>query len=169
MEETRSSSGSALGTAALITGVITFVLAVIPCIGIIAIVPGIVTIVLAAIALSQASRDRSPQGIIIAALVTGIVALMISSSQLFITKNLTRNVDRFVPSDVRKALKEVREDISKDVLKDLEDARINIKIESGDEKIEINATGTGNKDKLIEKLEELEKGEKEKSDTLPEK
>jgi len=169
MEEIRSSSGSALGTAALITGVITFVLAVIPCIGIIAIVPGIVTIVLAAVALSQASRDRSPQGLIIASLVIGIVALMIASSQLFITKNLTRNVDRFVPADVRKALKEVKEDISKDVLKDLEDARINIKIESGDEKIEINATGTAKKDKLIEQLEVLEKGEKEKSDTLQEK
>lgn len=167
MEENRSSSGSALGTAALITGLITFVIAVIPCIGIIAVVPGIVTIVLASIALSQASRERSHQGIIITALIIGIVTLLISTSQLFFAINLGRNADRLIPEDVRKALKEVKEDVSKDVLKDLEDARINIKIESGDEKIEINATGSGNKDKLIEQLEVLEKGRKEKSDTLP--
>jgi len=167
MEEKRSSSGSALGTAALITGVITFVLAVIPCIGVLAIVPGIVTIVLAAVALSQASRDRAPQGLIIGAFVIGILAFLISTSQLFIARNLGRNADRLIPSDIRKALEEVKEDISKVVLKDLEDAKINIKIESGDEKIEINATGTAKKDKLIEQLEVLEKGEKEKSDTLP--
>ena len=44
MEEVKTNSGQNLGIAALITGIITFVLAVIPCVGIIAIIPGIIAI-----------------------------------------------------------------------------------------------------------------------------
>ncbi len=47
MEETKNNSGQNLGIAALITAIITFVLAVIPCVGLIAIIPGIIAIVLA--------------------------------------------------------------------------------------------------------------------------
>ena len=44
MEEVKNNSGQNLGIAALITAVITFVLAVIPCVGLIAIIPGIIAI-----------------------------------------------------------------------------------------------------------------------------
>ncbi len=58
MEDVPKNTGSNLGIAALITAIITFVLAVIPCVGIIAIIPGIIAIVLASVGLSQASRKR---------------------------------------------------------------------------------------------------------------
>ena len=51
MEEVKNNTGQNLGIAALITAIITFVLAVIPCVGLIAIIPGIITIVLASVGL----------------------------------------------------------------------------------------------------------------------
>ena len=44
MEEVKNNTGQNLGIAALITAIITFVLAVIPCVGLIAIIPGIIAI-----------------------------------------------------------------------------------------------------------------------------
>ena len=49
MEEVNKNSGQTLGIAALITAIITFVIAVIPCIGLVAIIPGIIAIVLASV------------------------------------------------------------------------------------------------------------------------
>lgn len=60
MEEVNKNSGQTLGIAALITAIITFVIAVIPCIGLVAIIPGIIAIVLASVGLSQANRADSP-------------------------------------------------------------------------------------------------------------
>jgi len=163
MEEVKRNSGQALGTAALITGIITFMIAVIPCVGIAAIPLGIVTVILAAFGISQAARDDSPRGLMIASLIIGVVALMISSSQLFIGKRIARHADKF-PVEIRNVIKDVKQD----VLKDLEDANVNIKIENNGEKIEINASGiSADKEKLENQLEELEKGKEAKKDTLP--
>jgi len=159
MEEVKSNSGQNLGVAALITGIITFVLAVIPCIGIMAIVPGIIAIVLASVGLSQASRDNAPKGIVIAGLVIGIVAVMISFSQVFVAGRLVRHADRW-PRD----LQSVINDVKKEVTKDLKDGNISIKIESEGNKIEIT-TGS-KKDSLVKQLEVLESGGKVKNDTL---
>jgi hypothetical protein len=159
MEENKSNSGQNLGIAALITGIITFVLAVIPCVGIIAIIPGIITVVLASVGLSQASRADSPRGVVIAGLVIGIVALMISFSQIFVAGRLARHSGRW-PSDFRNAI----EDARKDVLKDLKDNNVNIKIESNGETVEINASS--NKDDKVKQLEDLESGGKVKNDTV---
>ena len=159
MEDVKTSSGQNLGVAALITGIITFVLAVIPCVGIIAIIPGIITIVLASVGLSQASRQNSPRGLLIAGLIIGIIAVMISFSQVFVAGRIARKADKW-PSDIKSAI----EDVKKDVLKDLEDENISIKIESNGEKVEIN-TGS-KKDSLVRQLENLESGKQEKNDTL---
>ena len=153
MEDVKSNSAQNLGIAALITGIITFVLAVIPCVGIIAIVPGIISIVLASVGLSQASRNDSPKGVIIAGLVIGIVAVMISFSQVFVAGKLARNADKW-PDELKNAVEDVRED----VLKDLKDANISIKINGEDEngeKVEINVN-TEEKDDLVKQLEDLE-------------
>lgn len=159
MEENKSNSGQNLGIAALITGIITFILAVIPCVGIIAIIPGIIAVVLASVGLSQASRTDSPRGVIIAGLVIGIVALMISFSQIFVFGKLARHADKW-PSDFRDAI----EDVRKDVLKDMKDNNVNIKIESNGETVEINASTR--KDDKVKQLEDLESGEKVKNDTV---
>jgi predicted PurR-regulated permease PerM len=159
MEDVKTNSGQNLGTAALITGIITFVLAVIPCVGVIAIIPGIIAIVLASVGLSQASRRDSPRGVLVAGLVIGIIAIMISFSQVFVAGRIARHADKW-PSDI----KSVIEDVKTDVLKDIENGNVSIKIESNGNKVEINTSS--NKDNKVKQLEDLESGKKEKNDTL---
>ena len=54
MEEVENKTAQNLGIGALITAIITFVLAVIPCVGLIAIIPGIIALVLSIVGLSHA-------------------------------------------------------------------------------------------------------------------
>jgi phosphate/sulfate permease len=159
MEEEKNKSGQNLGIAALITAIITFVLAVIPCVGFIAIIPGIIAIVLAAVGLSQSARNDSPRGILIAGLIIAIVASLVSFSQIFIVGKIFDKAGKW-PNKIE----EIVDEVQKDVLKDLEDANISIKVENGDEKVEIT-TGQNKEDKQ-KTLEELEKGNTSSDDTL---
>lgn len=156
MEEFRNNSGNTLGIVALIAAVITFMLAVVPCVGIIAIIPGIIAIVVASIGLSQAERRNQPRGMLVAGLIIGIIASIISFSQIFIIGKIADKSDRW-PSEIRNIIDDVRGD----VLKDLEDSDISVKIESNGDKIEISA----NKKDKEKQLEELESGTQE-GDTL---
>lgn len=162
MEDVKNNTAQNLGIAALITSIITFVLAVIPCVGLIAIIPGIIAIVLASVGLSNASRTDSPRGVLLAALIIGIVASLISFSQVFVAGKIAEKADKW-PSKIE----EIITDVQQEVLKDLEDANVSIKIESGGEKIEIN-TNTGKKDRE-QTLEDLEKENAEGNDTLDNK
>ena len=159
MEDVPNKSGSNLGIAALITAIVTFVLAVIPCVGIIAIIPGIIAIVLASVGLSQSARNDSPRGILIAGLIIGIIASLISVSQVFVATKIAKNSGSW-PGDIQNIINDVQDN----VVKDLEDANISIKVESNGEKVEIN-TGTDKKDRE-QKLEDLEGGNTQKNDTL---
>lgn len=150
MEEVKNNTGQNLGVAALITAIVTFVLAVIPCIGLIALIPGIIAIILAIVGLSQAARNNSPRGLLIAGLIIGVIATMISFSQVFIAGKIANNVDHW-PNDIQKIVEEVQDN----VIRDLEDNNVNIKIESDGEIIEINATRK-DKEKLLEGLEEAD-------------
>jgi hypothetical protein len=163
MEEKTNTTGQNLGIAALITAIVTFVLAVIPCVGIIAIIPGIIAIVLASVGLSHASRNELPRGVLIAALIIGTVAVLISLSQIFVAGDIAKKAEKKWSGEIHKVIKEVHED----VLRDLEDATVSIKIESNGEKVEIN-THLNRKDLLeeLEKLEELEEVNTEEDDTL---
>ncbi|OFY64997.1 MAG: hypothetical protein A2V64_11840 [Bacteroidetes bacterium RBG_13_43_22] len=162
MEDVKNNTAQNLGIAALITSIITFVLAVIPCVGLIAIIPGIIAIVLASVGLSNASRTDSPRGVLLAALIIGIVASLISFSQVFVAGKIAEKADKW-PSKIE----EIITDVQQEVLKDLEDANVSIKIESGGEKIEIN-TNAGKKDRE-QALEDLEKENAEGNDTLDNK
>jgi phosphate/sulfate permease len=159
MEEVKPSSGQNLGIAALITGIVTFVLAVIPCVGIIAIVPGIIAIVLAGVGLSQASRQNSPKGILLAGLIIGIIAVMISFSQVFVIGKISRHTNKW-PKDIQSIVNDVKDN----VMKDLEDNNVNIKIESNGDTVNIKATRSNKKS--LEQLEDLESGNKHKNDTV---
>ena len=151
MEEVKSNTGQGMGVAALITAIITFVLAVIPCVGLIAIIPGIVTIVLATVGMSQASRTNSPRGLLIAGLVIGIIATMISVSQIFVAGKIAETAGSGKwPADIQNIIN----DVQNDVTKEFEDANISIKVESNGDKVEIT-TKTDKKD-LEQKLENLE-------------
>ena len=163
MEDVPNKSGSNLGIAALITAIITFVLAVIPCVGLIAIIPGIIAIVLASVGLSQAARSNSPRGVLIAGLIIGIVASVISVSQVFVVSKIASSADKW-PGDIQNIIKDVQDN----VVRELEDANISIKVETATEhKVEIN-TGADKKDR-DQKLEDLEGGNTQKDDTLHKK
>ena len=159
MEEEKNKSGQNLGIAALITAIITFVLAVIPCLGVIAIIPGIIAIVLASVGLSQAARNDSPRGVLVAGLVIGVIATMISFSWIFAVGKIANKADKW-PGKIEGIVDEVK----RDVLKDLEDANVNIRIENGDKKVEITTESDKQEKEIL--LEELEKENKSADDTL---
>jgi hypothetical protein len=159
MEEVRNNSGQNLGIAALITAIITFVLAVIPCVGLIAIIPGIIAIILASVGLSQANRNNSPHGVAVAGLIIAIIASMISFSQIFVAGKIAQKADKW-PNNIQNIINDVQDNVTKDI----QDNNVSIKVESGDDKVEIN-TNTNKKDKE-KTLEELEGGDKAVTDSL---
>jgi hypothetical protein len=162
MEEIKNNAGQNMGIAALITAIITFVLAVIPCVGLIAIIPGIISIVLASVGLSQTARNNSPRGVIVAGLIIAVIASLISISQVFVIGKISKEAGKW-PSDIHNMIN----DVQQNVVKELEDANVNIKVESNGNKVEIN-TSSDKKDQE-KKLEDLEKGNIQKNDTLPAK
>ena len=144
--------GQNLGIAALITAIITFVLAVIPCVGLIAIIPGIIAIILASVGMSQAARNNSPRGVLIAGLIIAIIATLISLSQIFVAGKIAQKANKW-PGDIQNIINDVQDN----VVKDLEDANISIKVESNGDKVEINtSTGKKNQEKTLENLEGID-------------
>jgi hypothetical protein len=158
----RNNSGQNLGVAALITAIITFVLAVIPCVGLIAIIPGIIALVLAFVGLSQASRNNSPKGLLIAGLIIAILATLISISQVYVAGRIAKSSGSW-PNDIQNIINDVHDN----VIKDLEDANVSIKVESNGDKVEINTSS--NKKNNEQELENLEKGNTIKNDSVPKK
>jgi hypothetical protein len=156
MEELKNNAGQNLGIAALITAVITFVLAVIPCVGLIAIIPGIIAIVLASVGLSQASRNNTPRGVLVAGLIIAIIASMISFSQIFVVGKIAQKSDHF-PNNIQNIINDVQDNVTKDI----DNANVSIKVESNGDKIEINTNA--NKRDQEKKLEDLEGGDKSDS------
>jgi hypothetical protein len=165
MEEVKNNTGQNLGIAALITAIITFVLAVIPCVGLIAIIPGIIAIVLASVGLSQAARNNSPRGVLIAGLIIAVIASMISLSQVFVAGKIAQKATK--GENWPEGIQNIINDVQDNVIKDLEDANISIKVESNGDKVEINAS-SGKKDQE-KTLEDLEAGKAQKNDTIQKK
>jgi len=159
MEEVKNNTGQSLGIAALITAIITFVLAVIPCVGLIAIIPGIIALVLAAVGLSQASRNNSPRGILVAGLIIAIIASMISVSQIFVAGKLAQKADKW-PNNIHNIIRDVQDNVTKEI----EDANVSIKVESNGDKVEINTSS--NKKDQEKTLENLEGGKTQKPDSI---
>jgi len=162
MEDVKNNTGQNLGIAALITAIITFVLAVIPCVGLIAIIPGIIAIVLASVGLSQASRTNSSRGVVVAGLIIAIIAVMISFSQIFVVGKIAQKAGNGEnwPSGIQNIINDVQDNVTKE----LEDANVSIKVESNGDKVEINAS-SGKKDQE-KTLDDLESGTKQKDDSL---
>ena len=159
MEEVRNNSGQNLGIAALITAVITFVLAVIPCVGLIAIIPGIIAIILASVGLSQAARNESPRGVLLAGLIIAVIAAMISLSQIFVVGKIAQKAEKW-PNNIQNIINDVQDNVTKDI----KDANVSIKVESNGDKVEIS-TST-NKKNQEKKLEDLEGGDSIRHDTV---
>jgi len=155
-EPSRQTSGQNLGIAALITAIVTFMLAVIPCVGIIAIIPGIIAIVLASIGLSQASRNDSPRGVLIAGLLIAVVATLISFSQIFVAGKIGDKFENKWGKDIENVINDVQENVI-----------VNIKVQSNGDTVEINTSAA--KTNRHQELEELEKANTGINDTLDKK
>jgi hypothetical protein len=152
MEEEQSKQQSGLGVGALVTGIIAFLMAVIPCVGILAVVPAVIAIILAIIGLS---RPNHSQGVLVGGLVVGIIALMISASQSFLIGKIANNSGNWA-SEIEKTVKSVTDDLEKE----FGDKEITIHVNDGNDTVNIKAS-TSNPD-MENKLEELEGG----SDTV---
>lgn len=150
MEENNKNNGQGLGIAALVMGIISFVVAFIPCVGVLAIFTAIVAIVLGAIGLSQASRAGSHhKGLNIGGLIVGVIALFVSIVQVAVIVGISENA-----GGIGNRIEEIVGDIEKDIMDDIEKGDFRITIEDGDQKVEINASS--NRKELLEKLDELE-------------
>ena len=143
-----------MGVAALIMGIISFIVAFIPCIGMAALFTAIIAIVLGAVGLSQANKASSPKGMMIGGLIVGVIALFISITQLVLVIGLSENAG-FLGDKIE----EIIGDIENDVLKEIESGDFKIIIEEGDDKIEIESSIK--KRELEDKLDELEGVEKD--------
>lgn len=144
MEEKTRNSGQGLGVAALILGIISFIVALIPCVGILAVFTAIVSVVLGAIGLSQANRNDSPKGLAIGGLILGVVALLVAVLWLAFFANVADRAPYF---------EEKFEDVIKDLEDEFEDGNFSITIQDGEDKIEINSSI---KKELRDELYELE-------------
>ena len=161
MEENTRNSGQGLGVASLVLGIISFVVAFIPCIGLLALFTALIAIVLGAIGISQASRNDSPKGLMMGGLIVGVIALFISILQIVVFAGLSEKAPFF-----EEKLEEVFEEFEEDFLEEIEDGSFSITIDDGEEKVEIKSSVKKKelRDKLHE-LEELEGLEEEEEDT----
>jgi hypothetical protein len=158
MEEEKKNQQSGLGVGALVTAIIAFLLAVVPCFGLVAIIPAVIAIVLAIVGLS---RPDNAQGILVGGLVVAIVALMISTSQGFVMGRIAHKSGDW-GTEIEKAVKDVTDDLEKE----FGNKHITIRVDEDDQTREIK-TPEENKD-LRNKLEELE-GVADTVKTQPEK
>ncbi len=150
MEENTRNSGQGLGVAALIMGIISFVVAFIPCVGLLAMFTAIIAIVLGAIGLSQASRDNSPKGLMFGGLIVGVIALFISIAvQIVVVAGLSSRA-----GFIEEKIEEIVDEIGEGIKDEFKDGNFNITIEDGDDKVEIKSSIR--KNEMIDKLEELE-------------
>jgi hypothetical protein len=157
MEEKTRNSGQGLGVAALVLGVISFIVALIPCVGLFALFTALIAIVLGAIGLSQASRNKSPKGLMFGGLILGVVALFIAIAQLVFFSGFAERAPYF-----EEKIEDIIKDIERDVIDEIDDGSFSITIDDGHDKIEINSTI---KKELRDALDELEDFEDKKVDS----
>lgn len=86
------------------------------------------------------------------------MATLISFSQIFVAGEIARKADKW-PNRIEKIVDEVQED----VLKEIENANIDIRIQNGDDKVEISTSV--DKKERVKTLEELETGKTSDDDT----
>jgi hypothetical protein len=146
MEEVKNNQGSGLAVGALITGIIAFLMAVIPCIGMAAFIPAVIAIVLGIVGLS---RSNNNSGMLVGGLVIGVIALVLSFSQGFLISKVAHHSDSWA-NDIEKAVKEISTEINNDI----DGKNFTVKISNDNDTIEVKAT-TKESD-LEDKLDELE-------------
>jgi biopolymer transport protein ExbB/TolQ len=132
MEPYKSSAGQGLGIAALILGIVSFVVSFIPCIGLLAIIPGIVAIILSIVALSQAQKENAAKGIVIAALIISILGTSIAilwsvffASAFQKDSWLRQQIEKTIEDETGSSVDENIKNLGTDMEKKLEDLESN--------------------------------------------
>jgi hypothetical protein len=146
MEEVKNNQGSGLAVGALITGIIGFLMAVIPCIGLIAIVPATIAVVIGIVGLSRPGNNH---GMLVGGLIIGIIALMISLSQVYVMSRIAHHSESWSNN-----IEETMKNISTEIGNDFDGKKFSIKIANDKDTIEVKTT-TSHSD-LEKKLDELE-------------
>lgn len=157
MEDKTRNSGQGLGVAALVLGVISFIVALIPCVGLFALFTALIAIVLGSIGLSQASRNKGPKGLMFGGLILGIVALFIAIAQLVFFSGFAERAPYF-----EEKIEDLIKDIEREVIDEMDDGSFSITIDDGTDRVEINSTI---KKELRETLDELEDLDDKKADS----
>ncbi|HNX65838.1 MAG TPA: hypothetical protein PKH02_03095 [Bacteroidales bacterium] len=146
MEEVKNNQGSGLAIGALITGIIAFLMAIIPCVGIMAVIPGVIAVVLGIIGLSRESNNR---GMLVGGLVVGIIALMLSLSQGYVVSRFAHHSGSW-SKDIEKAMNDIKTEIGDD----FDGKNFSIKVTNNKDTIEVKTTTSGHD--LEKTLDELE-------------
>src|SRR4051812_5011377 len=84
--------GRGLAIAGLVLGIISVMLAFIPCVGAMAVIPGVIGTILAAISLVKVQKAKAPNGIAISGLVCSILASCIALVQLWFLQKASTHV-----------------------------------------------------------------------------
>ena len=119
MEYQQNNAGQGLGIAGLILGILSIILAIIPCTAIFGLFLGIVGLILAIIGISQASRYSSEKGLVVAALVVSIIGVLIAGlwgvafTKMAKQNNVFENINKFKKeyNDVDNSIDEFKTDL----------------------------------------------------------
>lgn len=153
----RTNAGQGLGIAGLIIGIVSLIIAFIPCVGVFAFFPALISIILSAVGLSQASRSNGARGLTLSALIISALALGLSLVWPLFFAKLAKD-----SGDLKEVIEEVINneefqegfrDALEDVENELDEVDIDVRVNVDDDE---DFREESNKE-LELKLEELEK------------
>ena len=80
MEQVKTTTeGQVMGIIGIVLGVISLIVAFIPCVGVVAFIPGILALLFSVISIVQASRGNGSKGLGIVALVVSCLAILLAA------------------------------------------------------------------------------------------
>lgn len=122
--EVKTTAGQAMGIVGIVLGVISLILAFIPCIGFVALLPAALALIFSVISIIQASNGYGSKGLGIGALIVSVLSIFLSVIWLTVItggnsllKELDKNPDKI-------------EIFGKELEKELNNANVQIRIET---------------------------------------
>jgi len=102
-QEKTSTAGQVMGIIGIVLGVISLIVAFIPCIGVVAFIPAGLALIFSIISLVQATNDYGSKGLGIGALIISVVAILVaalwlmvlSNGAAFISDKIIKNPEKF--------------------------------------------------------------------------
>ena len=118
MEEyKKSTEGQVAGIIGIVMGIISLIVAFIPCVGIVAFVPGGIAIVFSIISIVQANRGNGAKTLSIVSLVISSIAIVIAAAWLMLFSGITTIANKAINNPEQL---ELLENELRDIFKDLD-------------------------------------------------